>query len=112
MPDRSVAPVDLQSLREQAKLTRNELAAKAGVSATTVWRIEQGQHPAQRTWRQLLRVLNEFQFVHAEMIETDLAQLRRENQELRMKVSLLEAALEDQRDAADRALRRSRGNQT
>ncbi len=48
----------LRRLRELRALSQRELAAKAGLSPTTVYRIETGQHkPIPRTLRKLAEAL-------------------------------------------------------
>ena len=44
-------------LRKELLMTRNELAARAGVSLRTIWHIENGGGCRVRTKRKILRVL-------------------------------------------------------
>ena len=47
----------VRELREELLMTRNELAARAGVSLRTVWHIENGGGCRLRTKRKILQVL-------------------------------------------------------
>jgi len=57
-------PASIVKRREALHLSRDELAEKAGVAATTLWRIEEGKvGGTMETWRSLLGALSELEGV-------------------------------------------------
>jgi transcriptional regulator with XRE-family HTH domain len=67
---RRVDGAKVRALRDQRQLTQEQLAAKAGISKSTVVNIEQGQHQRRPYWP-TLRVLADALGVQVDDLMTD-----------------------------------------
>lgn len=54
-----MTPQELRAIRSRLGLGRGGLAARLGVSRSTVWRWEHGIHPVDAIAERLLRILSE-----------------------------------------------------
>lgn len=53
-------PSELKAARRAAKISREDLADRAGIAVTTVWRLETGRHaPRPSRWAWIVQALQE-----------------------------------------------------